>query len=301
MPRLRRNRIDLRRYLLRPSPLIAFCSPGYPRLRLFRPSLLTFSLILLCGSFGPNALPLAAQDPRSKIVPVEQPLDTNSTDSTFASDQAGQQTDPGSSQSNSQSGKKESRGAIIVAPIPISSPAIGSGAFLAGGYIQIPTRATQENSPEKRRRLAVSLRWSFLERLSPNGYKYRTPQESLLALSRRLCGDRFSVVKSCETRKSVTWVLGQKCPLTCSRSAKILRPAARSGLQSSVSRPDPVDLVGLFSKHQSYRNNSVPNQRHALCWGLATMRAVKYTPQGEVLGSVLELMLGPRSHEQEVA
>jgi hypothetical protein len=30
------------------------------------------------------------------------------------------------------------------------------------------------------------------------------------------------------------------------------------------------------------------------------MRAVKYTPQGEVLGSVLELMLGPRSYEQKV-
>jgi len=43
------------------------------------------------------------------------------------------------------------------------------------------------------------------------------------------------------------------------------------------------------------------DRRHALCWDLATMRAVKYTPQGEVLGNVLELMLGPRSHEQEVA
>ena len=40
------------------------------------------------------------------------------------------------------------------------------------------------------------------------------------------------------------------------------------------------------------------DQRHALCWDLATMRAVKYTPQGEVLGNVLELMLGPRCHER---
>ena len=31
------------------------------------------------------------------------------------------------------------------------------------------------------------------------------------------------------------------------------------------------------------------------------MRAVKYTPQCEVPGNVLERMLGPRSHEQEVA
>jgi hypothetical protein len=31
------------------------------------------------------------------------------------------------------------------------------------------------------------------------------------------------------------------------------------------------------------------------------MRAVKYTPQGQIVGSVLELMLDPCSHEQEVA
>src|SRR5580692_9374930 len=31
------------------------------------------------------------------------------------------------------------------------------------------------------------------------------------------------------------------------------------------------------------------------------MRAVKYTPQSDVLGNVLELMLDPRSDEQEVA
>jgi hypothetical protein len=43
------------------------------------------------------------------------------------------------------------------------------------------------------------------------------------------------------------------------------------------------------------------DERHVLCWDLAIMRSVKYTPQGEVLGNVLELMLGPRSHEQEVA
>jgi hypothetical protein len=41
--------------------------------------------------------------------------------------------------------------------------------------------------------------------------------------------------------------------------------------------------------------------RHALCWHLATSGAVKYTPQGETLGNVLELMLSPGGHEQEVA
>jgi hypothetical protein len=42
-------------------------------------------------------------------------------------------------------------------------------------------------------------------------------------------------------------------------------------------------------------------QHHALYWNLATIGAVKYAPQGQIAGSVLELMLGPRSHEQEVA
>jgi hypothetical protein len=31
------------------------------------------------------------------------------------------------------------------------------------------------------------------------------------------------------------------------------------------------------------------------------MWAVKYAPQGQIVGSVLELMLDPRSHEQDVA
>jgi hypothetical protein len=46
---------------------------------------------------------------------------------------------------------------------------------------------------------------------------------------------------------------------------------------------------------------NILDQRHALCGDLATITAVEYTPQREVLGNVLELMLGPRSHEQQVA
>ena len=42
-------------------------------------------------------------------------------------------------------------------------------------------------------------------------------------------------------------------------------------------------------------------QHHALYWDLATMGAVKYAPQCQIAGSVLELMLDPRSHEQDVA
>jgi hypothetical protein len=31
------------------------------------------------------------------------------------------------------------------------------------------------------------------------------------------------------------------------------------------------------------------------------MRSVEYAPQGQIVGSVLNLMLGPRSHEEDVA
>jgi hypothetical protein len=40
-----------------------------------------------------------------------------------------------SSESPQQAKKKEKRGSIVAVPIPISSPAIGSGVVLAGGYI----------------------------------------------------------------------------------------------------------------------------------------------------------------------
>jgi hypothetical protein len=39
----------------------------------------------------------------------------------------------------------------------------------------------------------------------------------------------------------------------------------------------------------------------ALCWDLATTGAIEDNPHGEVLGKVLETMLGSRSHEQKVA
>ena len=39
----------------------------------------------------------------------------------------------------------------------------------------------------------------------------------------------------------------------------------------------------------------------ALCGDLAPLRAVKDNPHGEVLGKVLEMMLGSRGHEHKVA
>lgn len=48
--------------------------------------------------------------------------------------------------SGEKSEKKESRGSIVIAPIPISSPAIGTGMVLAGGYI-FPFRKSDTVSP----------------------------------------------------------------------------------------------------------------------------------------------------------
>jgi hypothetical protein len=42
-------------------------------------------------------------------------------------------------------------------------------------------------------------------------------------------------------------------------------------------------------------------QRTDLCRDFAAMRPVKYPPQGQIVGSVLKLMLGARGHEQDVA
>jgi hypothetical protein len=63
--------------------------------------------------------------------------------------------------------------------------------------------------------------------------------------------------------------------------------------------PETIDL--RFILHfQVVSHFGFLGQHHALYWDLATMGAVKYAPQGQIVGSVLELMLGPRSHEQDV-
>ena len=49
--------------------------------------------------------------------------------------QAPQKSDSSEAYPQVKKAKKEKRGSIVVAPIPISSPAIGSGVLLAGGYI----------------------------------------------------------------------------------------------------------------------------------------------------------------------
>ncbi len=80
----------------------------------------------------------------------------------------------------------------------------------------------------------------------------------------------------------------------------------RSGIGGGLPMSDYTGLDKRGGKHLTVVACAVSQldslgQRHASCWDLTTMGAVKYTPQGEILGNVLELMLGPRGHEQEVA
>jgi len=58
---------------------------------------------------------------------------------------ATQNQDSSQAQQPDQGTKKEKRGSIVAAPIPISSPAIGSGVVLAGGYI-FPLRKSDKVS-----------------------------------------------------------------------------------------------------------------------------------------------------------
>ena len=58
---------------------------------------------------------------------------------------ATQKQDSSQAQQPDQGTKKEKRGSIVAAPIPISSPAIGSGVVLAGGYI-FPLRKSDKVS-----------------------------------------------------------------------------------------------------------------------------------------------------------
>jgi hypothetical protein len=59
--------------------------------------------------------------------------------------QVAQQADAPKEQRQTKKNKKEKRGSIVAAPIPISSPAIGSGVVLAGGYI-FPLRKSDKVS-----------------------------------------------------------------------------------------------------------------------------------------------------------
>ena len=75
--------------------------------------------------------------------PSAVPTPVDSQDASVG--QAPQKDDSSEAQQQEKKTKKEKRGAIIAAPIPISSPAIGSGIVLAGGYI-FPLRKSDKVS-----------------------------------------------------------------------------------------------------------------------------------------------------------
>ena len=98
------------------------------------------SLILLC-SFGAITLTAEAQQESPTVILEEQTVESSSVEQSPP-----QSLDTDESKTNSPKKKKERRGAIVVAPIPISSPAIGTGVVLAGGYI-FPFRKADTVSP----------------------------------------------------------------------------------------------------------------------------------------------------------
>jgi hypothetical protein len=76
----------------------------------------------------------------------KQAAPTRTSEASLDIDQSPQTKEPTEAQEKTNQNKKDSRRAIVVAPIPISSPAIGSGVVLVGGYI-FPFRKADTVSP----------------------------------------------------------------------------------------------------------------------------------------------------------
>jgi hypothetical protein len=98
---------------------------------------------------------------------------------------------------------------------------------------------------------------------------------------------------------SITHGIGQFAGLfACFMWSADLSPKSQTGRNSWRA----IVRVTVNRPHKQVVSHSgFHGQHHALDWDLATRGAVKYAPQGQIVGSVLELMLGPRSHEQDVA
>jgi hypothetical protein len=79
-------------------------------------------------------------------------------------------------------------------------------------------------------------------------------------------------------------------------------PALRAGLTYDAATALAGEERALdFRRHLVVSHFGSLGQHYALYWDLATRGTVKYAPQGQIVASVLELMLGRRSHEQDVA
>ncbi len=109
---------------------------------------LHFAFLVLCGSLVFCDTNAVAQDERPlATASAEQAALTTTSEAALNIDQSQQGKERAAeNQKNTNKNKKEPRGAIVVAPIPLSSPAIGSGIVLVGGYI-FPFRKADTVSP----------------------------------------------------------------------------------------------------------------------------------------------------------
>jgi hypothetical protein len=101
-----------------------------------RPKILTgraFCLLVFGTAFLSAALPTLAQESQPPAEPSDETTSQENAQKTEG--QASQSTESDKPKDESKKKKKPSRGAIVVAPLPISSPAIGSGIIPVLGYI----------------------------------------------------------------------------------------------------------------------------------------------------------------------
>jgi hypothetical protein len=112
----------------------------------FQRSWFCIAPIVLYASFGPSYKNAIAQDGLPTTEAAEQTAPTSTPNSSVSTDPSPQTNERAETQEETNKNKKESRGAIVVAPIPISSPAVGSGVVLVGGYI-FPFRMADKVSP----------------------------------------------------------------------------------------------------------------------------------------------------------
>jgi hypothetical protein len=97
--------------------------------------------VVLCGSMMSTTGRVCGQQKPSTETQSGQIAERATGESSLEFDQSEQED-----QGNTQKSKPERRGAIVVAPIPISSPAIGTGGVVLGGYI-FPLRKSDTVSP----------------------------------------------------------------------------------------------------------------------------------------------------------
>jgi hypothetical protein len=88
--------------------------------------LVLMTCLLLLGAY-----PVVSQDASAHPYPVEPRQESTSP----LVEQSTPSTAPAEPEAQTKKEKKEKRGAIVIAPIPISNPALGSGVVVVAGYI----------------------------------------------------------------------------------------------------------------------------------------------------------------------